>query len=226
MLRKVFFIVLTMLLCIGCTDGDRMRRDLARLEARNQADSLLTDSVLAQRLADDHSLRRAKLINYLYETADYGACRIQSTEALDAMPKERLRDDANRRWQKLSVAYKWSNLYNSYTIRTKLRTLRAMRGLALEDPSRDNDPLSEEEVGILAQVEHNRWNVEKLLMGYRKPRKEEDMYRHAGHAGQLMKNKDLFVHHDIRPFGQLGTISGLDYELARYIPWLMRMTEE
>lgn len=176
--------------------------------------------------ADDHSLKRAKLINYLYETADYETYKFQGILVLDAIPESKIWDDANTYWQKLSVALKWSNLYNSYTMRTKQRTLRVMRGLEIDDESRDYDTLSDYEVELLAIVEHNRWNVEKLLMGYRKPRKEEDKYEYPDFVGKLKKNKELFIHHDIRPFGQLNTIKELDYEFSRYIPWIMKMTEK
>ena len=176
--------------------------------------------------ADDHSLKRAKLINYLYETADYETYKFQGILVLDAIPESKIWDDANTYWQKLSVALKWSNLYNSYTMRTKQRTLRVMRGLEIDDESRDYDTLSDYEVELLAIVEHNRWNVEKLLMGYRKPRKEEDKYEYPDFVGKLKKNKELYIHHDIRPFGQLNTIKELDYEFSRYIPWIMKMTEK
>lgn len=176
--------------------------------------------------ADDHSLKRAKLINYLYSTANYETYKFQGILVLDAIPEAKIWEEANAMWQDLSVALKWSNLYNSYTMRTKQRTLRAMRGLGIDDESRDYDTLSDYEVEQLAIVEHNRWNVEKLLMGYRKPKKDEDKYVYPEFAGKLKKNKELFVHHDIRPFNQLNTIKELDYEFARYIPWIMKMTEK
>ncbi len=175
--------------------------------------------------ADNHSLKRAKLINYLYSTANYETYKFQGILVLDAIPEAKIWEEANAMWQKLSVALKWSNLYNSYTMRTKQRTLRAMRGLGIDDESRDYDTLSDYEVEQLAIVEHNRWNVEKLLMGYRKPKRDEDKYVYPEFAGKLKKNKDLFVHHDIRPFDQLNTIKELDYEFARYIPWIMKMSE-
>lgn len=176
--------------------------------------------------ADDHSLRRAKLINYLYETANYETYKFQSVMALDAVPEEQIWSEANKAWRKLSVALKWSNLYAAYTMRTKLASLRAMRGLSLTDTRRDYDPLSEEEVEPLAQVEHNRWNVEKLLMGYRKARKEEDKYEHDVYADRLKQNRKLFIHHDIRPYDELNNIEELDKEFTRYLPWIMRMTEK
>lgn len=176
--------------------------------------------------ADNHSLKRAKLINYLYETANYETYKFQGILVLDAIPETKIWEEANIYWQNLSVALKWSNLYNSYTMRTKQRTLRAMRGLDIDDESRDYDTLSDYEVEQLAIVEHNRWNVEKLLMGYRKPKKDEDKYEYPEFADKLKKNKALFVHHDIRPFNQLKTIKELDYEFSRYIPWIMKMTEK
>ena len=176
--------------------------------------------------ADNHSLKRAKLINYLYETANYETYKFQGILALDAIPVDKIWAEADKMWQQLSVALKWSNLYNSYTMRTKQRTLRAMRGLDIDDERRDYEPLTDEEVDKLAIVEHNRWNVEKLLMGYRKPEKNEDKYEYPEFADKLKKNKNLFIHHDIRPFEKLGTIKELDHEFSRYIPWIMKMTEE
>ena len=176
--------------------------------------------------ADSHSLRRAKLINYLYETANYETYKFQGILVLDAISEDKIWKEANTYWQKLTVALKWSNLYNSYTMRTKQRALRAMRGLNIDDESRDYDTLSDYEVKQLAIVEHNRWNVEKLLMGYRKPKKDEDKYEYPDFAGKLKKNKNLFIHHDIRPFNQLNAIKELDYEFSRYIPWIMKMTEK
>lgn len=176
--------------------------------------------------ADEHSLRRAKLINYLYETADYSTYKFKGMLELSAIPASKVWAEADVYWRKLSVALKWSNLYNSYTIRVKQATLRAMRGLDIDDTSHDYDALSDYEVDEMARVEHNRWNVEKLLMGFRKPRSEEDKYLHPNYAGTLKGNKKLFIHHDIRPFEQLDIIGELDKEFSRYIPWIMKMTND
>ena len=177
--------------------------------------------------ADKRSLKRAKLINYLYATANYETYKFQGILALDSMPESKILEEADKEWHELSVALKWSNLYNSYTIRTKLACLRAMRGLKIDDTSHDYDTLSEHEADVLAKVEHNRWNVEKLLMGYRKPRRNEDKYliENRPYQNDLKKNKERFIHHDIRPFDDLGSIKELDREFSRYIPWIMKMTE-
>ena len=189
--------------------------------------------------ADDKSLKRAKLINYLYCTADYSKNKFQSIMALNALPKEMIFEEADKLWngdynnldetkrKGLDVSLKWSNLYNSYTIRIKQATLQAERGLSLEDKSKDTAELTLEETEMLAEVEHNRWNVEKLLMGYRKPHKNEDKYNIGNKDDKklLKKNKELYIHHDIRPFDQLDEVKELDYEFSRYIPWIIEMTE-
>ena len=176
--------------------------------------------------ADETSLARAKLVNYLYETAHYEQDKFQSRKELDSLPIEQIRADADTFWRKLSVALKWSNLYNAYNISTKLATLRAMRGLAPDDKSLDTQPLTDQEVDILARTEHNRWNVEKLLMGYRKPHRDEDKYLKVNKPfkNELKQNKNRFIHHDIRPYEQLEGVEKLDMEFSRYLPWLLEMT--
>ena len=184
--------------------------------------------------ADDKSLKRAKLINYLYKTADYSTNKFKSLLVLAATPTEQIWSDANKMWkgdpdndmEGLSVSLKWSNLYSSYSIRTKLATLRAMRGLTLDNKSQDTKKLTKNEIEELARVEHNRWNVEKLLMGYRKPRFNEDKYQASGSEAKLLsRNKKVFIHHDIRPYDDLDNIKELDIEFTSYIPWIIEMTE-
>ena len=143
-----------------------------------------------------------------------------------AMGLDRIWEQADEQWRKLSVALKWSNLYCAYSIPCKLASLRVMRGLEADDKSHDQYPMTEEEIHQLAIVEHNRWNVEKLLMGYRKSRGIEDKYEHASYAKDLKKNKNLFIHPDIRPFEELDDIRLMDYELTKYIPWVLKMTEK
>lgn len=177
--------------------------------------------------ADERSLRNAKLINYLYSTMPSGY-QFQSLLALSAMSDEQIWKEANDYWKGLTVALKWSNLYNAYTISIKLNILRALRGLDSDDISQDTRPLSSDEIEILARVEHNRWNVEKLLMGFRKAHRNEDKYEKDDETkSKLAQNKRRFIHHDIRPFDDLKDgIDDLDREFSKYIPWIIKMTEK
>lgn len=177
---------------------------------------------------DEQAHRQAKLINYLYSTADYkdDANRFKTVEELDAMNANDIWQEAEKLWVGLTVALKWSNLYCAYNIPTKLASLRAMRNRKPDDESHDQDPVTDKEVEVLARVEHNRWCVEKLLMGFRPPTKEEDKYLHSRHASTLSKNKKLFIHHDLRPYDQLDAVRRLDGEIVSHIPWILRMCEE
>ena len=173
--------------------------------------------------SDERSLRRAKLINYLYDNADYSTYHFPDPLVLNTIPPDTIWEDAEKAWRKLSVAHKWSNLYCAYNIPCKLASLRAMRGLAADDTSCDTQPLNDEEILELAAVEHNRWNVEKLLMGYRRVRPDEDKYEHPEFAEELKVNKKLFRHHDIRPFQDLDAVQQMDLEIAKLLPWVVEM---
>ena len=178
---------------------------------------------------DDKSLARAKLINYLYSTMTPEG-KFQSVLVLSALSDEQIWKEADEFWKKdLTVALKWSNLYNAYTIPVKLAILRSLRGLSIDDTSRDMASLTDKEADILAKVEHNRWNVEKLLMGFRKAHKNEDKYEYPENKefqNKLKLNKKRFIHHDIRPYNDLDGIKELDVEYSRYIPWILKMTEK
>ena len=102
-----------------------------------------------------------------------------------------------------------------------------MRGLKQDDTSHDTQPLKDEEVNMMARLEHNRWNVEKLLMGYRKAHRNEDKYaiKNEQLSNLLKQNKERFIHHDIRPYEKLDDIQKLDKEFSRYITWILKMTE-
>lgn len=174
---------------------------------------------------DEQALKQAKLINYLYWTSENN--RFKDTLVLNSIPVDTLWRDAEGYWSECKVAEKWSNLYAAYSITCKLDSLRMMRNLKADDHSRDFQKLSYDEEEQLAAVEHNRWNVEKLLMGYRKARPEEDKYRHPVFAADFKSNKkELFIHHDIRPFKDLDNIRQMDYEIVKYIPWILEMTKE
>lgn len=173
---------------------------------------------------NERLINQAKLINYLYSNITAEGFPLQTD--LEAMAPEAIWKDADAYWEKLSVANQWSSLYNAYNFPCKLSSLRAMRHLDPDDESHDMDPLSKEEIYEIGMAEHNRWNVEKLLMGYRKPKEEEDKYAHPEFADVLKGNKKLFIHHDIRPFEDLDEVRDIDFGIVSFIPWILRMTSK
>ena len=174
---------------------------------------------------DVYAYRQAKLINYLYNNLENG--HFLSKDELDKKEVESVWTEADREWDNITIALRWSNLYCAYSNASKLAVLRAIRGLSPDDSSRDFNNISEEEVRELASMEHNRWNVEKLLMGFRKASEIgviEDKYVCSEHAEKLNKNKkSQFIHHDIRPFEDLDDVRQMDYGLVRSIPWVLKM---
>ena len=175
-------------------------------------------------ITDEVALNRAKRVNFLYSTM--GSEGFQSLAELAVQSEESIKKQADDFWKKLTVAEKWSNLYFAYGLDYKLLSLRAMRHLPMDDTTHDLDSLSEEECEHIGRIEHNRWNVEKLLMGYRKPQEEEDMYgspqRPKDIEKALKNNKALFIHSQIRPFNQLtDDMKKIDIEFAKYIPWIL-----
>lgn len=177
--------------------------------------------------SDNTSVRRAKLINYLYNHADYNCNKFPDLTVLASMTPTQIWEQAEKEWRELTVALKWSNLYCAYSILVKLDVLRAIRKLDPQDTSRDQDPLTPEEVDSLAYIEHSRWNVEKLLMGFRKAKNDEDKYQQELLTKDHVKgNKKLFIHHDIVPFSELPQATKqLDIEIVKYIPWILKTTE-
>ena len=200
---------------------------------------------------DETSIKRAKLINYVYNFLfeslgkllqkntnikdDLKKELISVVEEKKALPLDTTWSEANDQWKQLSVASKWSNFYFADNIQCKLDTLKAIRGKKI---SKD-DMLTEEEMKMIAVMEHNRWNVEKLFMGFRVAKPNEDFYKIkdiednnreqiADGAEKYKDNKKyLFIHSDIRPFNELNIKSTLLNEITAYcLPWILGMTEE
>jgi len=91
-------------------------------------------------------------------------------------------------WRGLPVAHKWSNRYHADSIRFKIRSF------GIDDTVEKFD---EEQMELMSRVEHNRWNMEKLLMGYRAttPLEKEEIAKDFSKKSQL--KKQLFAHNDI-----------------------------
>ena len=145
--------------------------------------------------------------------------------------KENVLKNAHQLWIGLKVSDQWSNLYSAYNIGFRERTLNAEGYTGCRNISADT-------LLKMAEVEHNRWNVEKLLMGFRKPQREEDAYKldlNLYYEGQRKgvfscfkktNNKNQYIHGDIRPFNQLNEIQEIDKEIIRFIPWFKEMANK
>lgn len=156
---------------------------------------------------DRRNTRRAQLVNYIYDfKTKYGTIPT-------SCPSD---DELQGGWSKLPVALQWSNFYCADSVEIKLRSL----GFGVAPPER----LTAAQVELMAEVEHNRWNMEKLLLGYRKPTSEEEILCRDDDVCKEYKTK-RFIHVDIRPYCELGEgTKGYDRCISECLPLIVRST--
>jgi len=164
-------------------------------------------------------LSKAKKINYLYHLQDSGQ------EFVSMCGDEEL----DKYWdEREEYVYRFSNLYAANSIPIKLRSI------GLDPDDIDNiDRLSESDVMVLAEVEHNRWNIERLLMGFKalpseKRREINDMLSDIGgryERGRALNKayKEKYIHKDLTPYSGLPKSSkGYDIAIVRNILAVMK----
>lgn len=145
-----------------------------------------------------HRLKYAKRINYLY-------CLENNGQSFESMCSEAELDrfwDSNKEY-----VYRFSNLFAANSIPTKLRSI----GKSVENID-EPAAISDKEVEILAEIEHNRWNVERLLMGFSAMPIAERMELNdmifdklnlvRSRQGKELKKKKQqnYIHKDISPY--------------------------
>ena len=108
-------------------------------------------------------------------------------------------------WFNTQYAFQQSNMYAANSIPFKLRSLSV----------RENKRLSEEDIDLMARTEHNRWNIERLLMGFSPyPLSERMAFNEILSSDDLdaaqeldtklkTAKKKLFKHKDIAPYDEL-----------------------
>lgn len=120
------------------------------------------------------------------------------------------------KWKTFPASIKWSNLYLADSIEFKLRSLGHT-----EESIKSATP-SEEQIERMAYTEHCRWNMEKLLIGYR-PLNEHE--KHGGLSNRDLKDK-MFIHHLIRPYKELlASDMELDRNIIKMLPIIFRNAE-
>ncbi len=127
---------------------------------------------------DKDNFHRSRLCNYVYtliadKTLDNKKLIPEIISKMDISKGEEIHMRLARdKWKELSIFNKWSNRYMSNSFETKLRCI----GASSNDISLHYDKicsLFEEHKIAMAECEHNRWNVQQLLMGFRAYRDDE-----------------------------------------------------
>ena len=142
-------------------------------------------------------LRRSlhgKRVNYLYDLK-YGGGSSTPDEA----------------WARLPFAHKLSSIASAASIPLKLRAF----GI---EPTRESvDALSDATLEALSEVEHRRWMLSVLLMGYSaapaKERKDRSRFKE-------LKSKE-FIHLDIAPYREIAEEADKDTIIVKNIPYII-----
>jgi len=147
-----------------------------------------------------------KMVNAHY----CGITDLSDREAIDAA------------WNRLTVARKWSSIHGANMCYLRLRSIGYRPGMTRQEVAE----LIERHIDEMAVVEHNRWNTEKLLSGYRALTEAESMAaRKDADEKQRLKSAPYYAHLDICPFDVLEHIDPnvrqYDIEVLRTIPYLI-----
>ena len=183
--------------------------------------------MLCECLTPDNTLQeQAKRINHIYNlTCTHNDKRTVPDADLDTYimeePAEKYRKDWEVLKEKMPVAKQWSNLYNACSIPTKLR----FSGICPNE-LKNLTVLDNEKVRIIAEVEHNRWNIEELMLGYRPFTFDENAeFQNLSETEQndvFENKKNMYIHRDIREYSQLSERTKIyDITTSKYIPYIV-----
>lgn len=118
------------------------------------------------------------------------------------------------KWKGLTTANRWSNLYLADSIEFKVRSL------GLDLTSVQTAVLSNDQIEKMAYTEHSRWNMEKLMMGYRALTAKEV----AEKADTKKLKNNMFAHSLIKPYHELSDgDKQLDRNIIKKLPDIIRM---
>lgn len=126
-------------------------------------------------------------------------------------------------WKSVDVLPKvYSNLFNAMTMGTKLHSMG-------HDPSDWSEyyALSREEIDVLTEVEHNRWCIEELILGYRPVTDDEQRQVEEDISiKKVLRSKkihyDLRDYHDLRDDTTGKNANVYDMALTQSIPLIIK----
>ena len=162
------------------------------------------------------------MVKYLYDNTSADKEEVVKTFAPDILKKSwRNWKDKNGEELRNITALKWSNIYNANMAHIKKRSLDVIQGKELSD----------EQINLLARIEHNRWIIEKLLMGYR-PCTPEETAAIADGSQTKQYFRDRFVHNDLKPYHALSKddkgiqANKYDINISKSFPFMLSELEK
>lgn len=165
-------------------------------------------------------VQMAKNVNYVYnkcrvmEKGD-GTWKMEYAVEIDPIERDVL-------WRMLPFDKRMSSYYNALTVGVKMRSM----GFQENEWEKFYD-ISQEEIEVLAQVEHNRWCIEELIMGWRPCDDKEQREVEADiHQKEVLKKRkihyDLRAYNDLRPDASGKPVQIYDRCLSACIPLIAK----
>jgi hypothetical protein len=186
--------------------------------------------------------RMGMLINYYYWYHNNKPSIFEENHILSTAERQDAMDTWNRG---TAVADQWSSSYCCMSFAQKLSQF----GIDIEKASIvDIKTVINDNIEVLGYIEHNRWNIEKLLLGFRKPYADEqaeidecrkiiadnDEDDEKKNACKYRNYKGKHVHDYLRSFDDLANVKWIDmdrekddirkidYNILRQIPWILK----
>ena len=165
-------------------------------------------------------VKMAKNVNFIYDRCyeendkDWNG-HLRFAIEIDEKKKEQA-------WAKKSGIKRMSNIYNAMTIGVKMRSMGF-----IEDDWDKFYNMSQEDIETLAEVEHNRWCVEELILGWRPctDKEQREVEADINMKEELKKRKihyDLRAYNDLRPDGTGRPVQVYDRCLSACIPLIAK----
>lgn len=140
-------------------------------------------------------VRMAKNVNHVYDR-----CYADNYEAWSGQLRYAVEIDKQARdesWSRLKNVKRMSSIYNAMNIPVKLRSI----GLNEDEWNRFYD-IPQQDIELLAQVEHNRWSVEELILGWR-PCTDEERQAVEADIDKKEELKQQRIHYDLCAYSEL-----------------------
>ncbi len=160
----------------------------------------------------------AQRVNYVYNH-----CYQLGPEDPITAPSDIEEELLEEQWKQVgSLPKQYSNIFNAMTLGTKMHSV----GHTPEDWD-DYYALTLEEINILSEVEHNRWCVEELILGYR-PVTDEEQELVDSDIAQKKQLRQKKIHYDLRAFDDLRAdstgknVNVYDMALTQGIPLIIK----
>lgn len=189
------------------------------LSQSNVFSNLIPIGIHSGHMCMKNFIHMAQCVNYAYCKMRTSTQEEQQSGAGEMVVATELPciEELQRLWNNslLTTPKRWSNIYCAFTISTKMHSL----GFSMND-WRQLIAIRDCDVQILAEVEHNRWSIEELILGYL-PTTDEEHQEILSDMSKRMILKRQFKHDDLRHYSELGVDeSGLS--VKRYDVGLIR----